>query len=132
MMVMPETQVSQAERCRVIAERVMGLSVVMGEVDGVRVEKPYQWPFARTTRGGLAEIPDYFTDPAAMVEVMEKLPTFERMARGDDGNTQVWLCVANQIAYVGYTPMEAVAEAAYQWSVASVTPPADASSSSAP
>ena len=152
MMVMPETQVSQGERCRVIAERVMGLSVVMGEVDGVHVEKPYQWPFARTTRGGLAEIPDYFTDPAAMVDVMDKLADggFRPLVNHIQGSWHACVTDPNSpwdtrptgsrsyesfqpaIHARGPTPMFAVAEAAYQWSVASVTPPADASSSSAP
>ena len=129
MRAMLETAVSRSEKCRMIAEKVMGWDWIRRFDDG-------RWhgsrPDSSRERLVVVPIPDYFTDPAAMVEVMEKLPTFERMARGDDGNTQVWLCVANQIAYVGYTPMEAVAEAAYQWSVASVTPPADASSSSAP
>lgn len=161
MMVMPETQVSQGERCRVIAERVMGITPkqtpppcfrcngagrVAGDVGGVCNECHGAGTFYHTP------IPDYFTDPAAMVEVMDKLADggFRPLVNHIQGSWHACVTDPNSpwdtrptgsrsyesfqpaIHARGPTPMFAVAEAAYQWSVASVTPPADASSSSAP
>lgn len=134
---MTTTEVSRAEKCRVIAERVMGwkwvqapkydydgklpdqgLVLVYPELD----EKTHRWPpkglippYAYVDGSSRTK---YFTDPAAMVEVMGKArisvkPVDTGWNAFGANSAGEWVCSH------GPTPMAAVAEAAYQWAVTS-------------
>ena len=145
---MATTEVTNAEKCRVIAERVMGwtrISVaplhwpipmeLTNALTGTTI-KPYGGPWfippGMAVTGSPAfgvEIPDFFTDPAAMVELMEKIGSKAHNCRcvvlritEEDGQ---WDCTiglpddheGDSVDTRGPTPMHAVAEAAYAWAV---------------
>ncbi len=120
---MPDTEVSQSEKCRVIAEKVMGWKWA---------QSPDTWEgphmcWLGEYEGRACEICtdfDPFTDPAAMVEVMEKLQNFDIPTLGivlqswpDEWVAGVHALDKHEVVGSGPTPMHAVAEAAYQYAL---------------
>jgi len=116
---MTTTEVSRAEKCRVIAERLCGWRHVPEAGGGVGGEEHWTRPGHHPEhRQYVEDIPDYFTDPEAMVKVMAKanigaMPSRGAWAAFRHATTGVELYIEEH----GPTPMHAVAEAAYQWAV---------------
>lgn len=110
---MSNIYVLRAEKCRVIAEKVMGWSPEYPD------SSVWMLP-----SGERAAIPDYFTDHAASMAMIERMSASVGpsgiASKGRYKNMQ-WCCIVNVHwcdlgGGVGYgpTPMHAVAEAAYQ------------------
>lgn len=134
---MATTEVTNAEKCRVIAERVMGWTIYeFGDHDGNQprphcTKHPLHDGVLCVFRdsGDVDYKWDPFTSPAAMVEVMEKIGSKAHNCRcvvlritEEDGQ---WDCTiglpddheGDSVDTRGPTPMHAVAEAAYAWAV---------------
>lgn len=121
------TEPTQAEMCRAIAEKVMGWQWIPGIANPI-IPAP-SLHLAVDLGCGMIGPPDYFTDPAAMVEVMEKLSEegpneccvqltdYPPSDNEDVGGP--WTCKLQPfdrswiILAAGPTPMHAVALAAY-------------------
>lgn len=107
---------TREEKCRVIAEKVFGLKI-HPDGNGLLL---HGGPFNMCS----LPIKDYFTDPAAMVALMEKLQNFDIPTMGiilqswpDVWTAEIYILDKPKIRGSGHTPMEAVAEAVYQWTM---------------
>lgn len=109
------TEPTQAEMCRAIAEKVMGWQWIPGIANPI-IPAP-SLHLAVDLGCGMIGPPDYFTDPAAMVEVMEKIGGMSEDASLElftSDSELGWACATpfGQCCE-GPTPMHAVALAAY-------------------
>ena len=94
---MTTTEPTQAEMCYLIARKLMGLHPYK---NGMPTPDVVDWQWDR--------LPDYFTDPAAMVALLEKVGIWPQCVGSG------WVSIGTHPTNICESPMHAVALAAYQ------------------